>query len=345
MGYQDRHYYRDSGSGAGNPLVWLMTGSVPLFTVFGIRVRMHASLLVLIVLVLLFGLGQGFTWQDRLQSMSMLFVIVLLHEFGHCFGARWMGGEANEIEMTPLGGLALAQPPRRPWPTFVTIAAGPAVNVLICLICGSILWAISGWVPWNPLRFAPIGDFRSWVDVWRWAYWIYQVSFLLLVFNLLPIFPMDGGRLLQAILWPKFGYYRSMLFACNTGMVGGIIMGGVGLATFSILLTCIAISGFFTCLQTRRALVAHGPEEFSDSIDYSAAYDVPRPKRLSRRGAKRAIKLAKAERAERERIDQILAKVSAHGMHSLTWLERRALRRATEHQRQRDEELTRLRGE
>ena len=76
MGWQDRSYYRDSSQGANNPLLWLLTGSVPLFTAFGIRVRMHASLLLLIVLVLLFGLGQGFTWQDRLESMGITAVPV-----------------------------------------------------------------------------------------------------------------------------------------------------------------------------------------------------------------------------------------------------------------------------
>src|SRR5260221_14621489 len=140
MGWQDRSYYRDSGRGSSNPLLWLMTGSVPLFTAFGIRVRAHASLLVLVVLELLFGLGQGFTWQDRVQSMGALFGIILLHEFGHCFAARSGGGQADDILMWPLGGLSMAHAPRRPWPTFVTVAGGPLVNVLICLVCGLILY-------------------------------------------------------------------------------------------------------------------------------------------------------------------------------------------------------------
>src|SRR5258708_6517885 len=106
MAWQDRHYYRDRGAQAWNPLIWLLSGSVPLFTAFGIRVRAHASLILTVALVLLFGLGQGFTWQDRVQSMSILFVIILLHEFGHCFAARWVGGDAEEILMHPLGGLA-----------------------------------------------------------------------------------------------------------------------------------------------------------------------------------------------------------------------------------------------
>src|SRR5262245_23140946 len=112
MGYQDRHYYRDRGSGAGSPLMWLLMGSVPLFTVFGIRVRMHVTMILLIALQLLFASSEGgLGVRSALTSMTILFFSVLLHEFGHCFGARWVGGEANDILMWPLGGLAYASPP------------------------------------------------------------------------------------------------------------------------------------------------------------------------------------------------------------------------------------------
>src|SRR4051812_42973851 len=151
MAWQDRSYYRDPSSGPMSPLMWLWAGRVSLFTAFGIRVYAHASLVVMAVLVLLLGLGPDFTWQDRVQSMSMLFLIVLLHEFGHCFAARWVGGEADEIIMHPLGGLALAAPPRRPLPTFITVAAGPAGYVLICIVCGGGVWVFGGWVSWEPV--------------------------------------------------------------------------------------------------------------------------------------------------------------------------------------------------
>ena len=81
MAWQDRHYYRDPSSGAGNPLMWLLTGSVHLFTVFGIRVRAHASLIVLVALVLLFGLGRDSTIQDRLASMAVFVKIAELVSF------------------------------------------------------------------------------------------------------------------------------------------------------------------------------------------------------------------------------------------------------------------------
>jgi Zn-dependent protease len=345
MAFQDRPYYREGGS-TGNPLVWLWTGSVSLFTAFGIRVRAHASLILTIVLVLLFGLGQGFTWQDRVQSMSILFLVVLLHEFGHCFAARWVGGEADEIVMHPLGGLALTRPPHRPLPMFLTVAGGPAVNVLICLVCGVILWAIFGWVPWNPFRFHPIGSFSSWLNVWRYAYWIYQVSWMILCFNLLPIFPLDGGQMLQTMLWPKFGYYKSMNFACITGMVGAVLGAMIALASGNLMLAILAVFGFMTCLSMRQQLVAQGPYGWEEDTTYAAAYEplTPKRKKPGKWAQRRAAREAAAERTEQEQIDRILAKVSAHGMQSLSWTEKRTLKKATEHQRQRDLERAKRRA-
>ena len=76
--------------------------------------------------------------------MTILFGIVLLHEFGHCFAARWTGGDAQEIMMTPLGGLAMTMSRNHWWSRFVTVAGGPLVNVGLCLICGVGIFVLSG---------------------------------------------------------------------------------------------------------------------------------------------------------------------------------------------------------
>jgi Zn-dependent protease len=349
MGWEDRPYYRDRGDTAGNPLMWVLNGSVPLMTVFGIRVRVHASLLLTIFLILLLGFGGfGFTFQDRVISVVALFMIVLLHEFGHCFAARWVGGSADDIMMTPLGGLAMANSPHRWGATFITVAAGPAVNVVICVGCGALLWALTGWLPFNPFRLLrPISGSYHILDIIRYAYWIYVVSYGLLIFNLLPILPLDGGRMLQALLWWWVGFYRAMMWACLVGLVGSVLMLMVAIATFpgGIFLSLIAVSCFLFCLNKRRELAANGPEEYADDTDYSAAYEPATPRRrsaskLNRKAILKARKAAREAREEQERIDQILAKVSAHGIASLTWGERRALRKATEHRRKRDLEVS-----
>jgi Zn-dependent protease len=349
MAWQDRPYYRDRSDATGNPLAWLFYGSFHLFTLAGIRVRMHASLALVIALVLLFGIGGfGDTVALRVQGVTMLFAVILLHEFGHCFAARSVGGNADEILMTPLGGLAMAMAPRRPWAQFVTVAGGPAVNVVICLICGLGLYLTIGIFPLGPWTFGSIyrglGD-DGWLSVVPYLFMMYGISYWLLLFNLIPVFPLDGGQLLQSILWKPMGYYKSMLLTVNIGLGGSVLMAMVGIATFGtfgggLLLILIALSCFMNCLSMRRQLLAAGPYglEEDEGIDYSAAYDtgMPKRKRPSKWRAKRAAKRAAADREEQQRIDAILAKVSAKGMNSLTWLEKRALKKATEHQRAHD---------
>jgi stage IV sporulation protein FB len=368
MGWEDRPYYRDNPNTGANPLMWLLTGSVPLFTIFNIRVRAHAMLVVLVVFTLLIGISENDTAMMRVQSMTMLFIVILLHEFGHCFAARWTGGEANEILMTPLGGLAYAMARRKPWPTFVTVAGGPAVNVLICLVCAIIIAAIGGGFPLTPwsLPFVPRHDPFM---LYGYLFWIYSMSFALLVFNLIPAFPLDGGQLLQTILWKPLGYYRSMVITMNVGLVLSVLMIMIGIATWGtigggLLLIFIALMCLQSCMQTRAMLRAEGPWAFQEEDEpdygnlYAAAYEKPTSatsssktkvksaarseQRREDRAAKRAAKLAREEADEQREIDEILAKVSAHGMQSLTDKEQSALRAATERQRERDAERARI---
>jgi Zn-dependent protease len=298
--------------------------------------------------------------QGGVQSMSILFLVILLHEFGHCFAARWTGGEANEIILSPLGGLAMTMARRRPWPTAITVAGGPLVNVIICLVCGLAMYLLRGVWPIGPWQFGKVVPLKpGWFDVYSYVAWTYAISYGLLLFNLLPVFPLDGGQLLQAILWKPLGYYRSMLITVNVGLVGSVLMAMVALASLGnpfggVLLLIIALNCFMMCLQYRAHLRAEGPYAFQeeDSPDYGASLygssstattRARRQSRFSRWSAARARKRAQEEATEQVKIDQILAKVSAHGMHSLTWLEKRALHKATERQRQRDLETGRAR--
>jgi hypothetical protein len=172
------------------------------------------------------------------------------------------------------------------------------------------------------------------------------VSWFLLVFNMLPIFPMDGGQLLQSILWKPMGYYKSMMLTLNIGLVGSALMGMVGIATLGkfgggFLLIFIAANCFINCFQNRAIMRAEGPWAYTeeDSGDYSAAYEplTPRKTRLGnwklKRARHRAMKEVNQQRAEQAKIDAILAKVSANGMQSLNWFEKRTLKKATERQR------------
>lgn len=352
MGIEDRAYSRRSGAGGWGILQWLLSGSMPLFRVAGVTVRMHASMVVFIGLTLLLGGGIVNSLEARVTSMTMLFGLVLLHEFGHVFACRAVGGTADEILMHPLGGLAYASPPRRWLPSLITTVGGPAVNLGLLMLAAVVCYAVGGRPPWNPFspRFEFLGQGEMFAGVYRQAAWFFLVNYYLLLFNLIPSFPLDGGRILQETLWPFVGYYRSMMIAVTLGMVGAVGFGVWGLATGSLLL---AVLGFAfclpTCLQMRAQLRAAGPWAFQDEENYAAASwkpdQVERPsrsqERASRRAEARAAADAARDAAEQAKIDRILAKVHQQGMHSLNFLEKRALRKATE--RQRHEKLRRRR--
>ena len=137
-----------------------------------------------------------------------------------------------------------------------------------------------------------------------------------------------------------------MMIATVVGMVGGSIVAVLGLINFNLLLFSIGGFGFYNCWKQRQMLREMGPEEQEDQIDYSAAYEPQTPRRQRSRQSMRAAKKLRQQAME-ARLEQEAhpirswQKVSAQGMSSLSWSERRALRKATQHRRKRDMELTR----
>ncbi|NOT01474.1 MAG: hypothetical protein HOP29_12695 [Phycisphaerales bacterium] len=330
-----------------NPINW----SFNIGRVFGIRLRMHL-LFVLGALVLIAremrGGGGWSGMQFAIGQIALLFVIVLLHEFGHCFGARSVGGSADEILLWPLGGLAYTNPPHRPGAHLVTVAAGPAVNVALMLITGTVLIVWHGTVRAVPLN--PFDPFRSGVPVSGMThYWLvvfFGLNMMLLVFNLAPVFPFDGGRILQCLLWYRRGFARATQVATGVGMVGAMVIGVLGVFTEAFLLIGIAFFGYVTCWQQRQMLrsgMFEADNEFG--YDFSRGFtsldgDEPvarKPSWFQRRRAARALAREERERRRldqrRERIDAVLEKVHRHGVASLTPPERRLLEEETERQR------------
>lgn len=342
MGFQDRYYYRDAQSSGSGPVHWLLNGSIPLFTLAGIRVRAHSWLVLFIAVTLLFG-TDTYNFEHRVVSMSMLVLAVLLHEFGHAFMARWVGGSAEEILLTPLGGLALAQAPQRPGPTFLTAVAGILANLLTCGVCAGVLYAINHIsVPGNPFSNLLAPSFE-WASVSVYIWYLYVTSYLLILFNLLPILPLDGGQMLQAALWYKIGYGKALLHSASVGLVLAIIGGLYFMLTgqlFPALILLVICLPY--CIQQRAQVNAAGVWSFEPEYDTGAATPhAQRRHHLSRLAKWRARRQIRQEELEQGKIDQILQKVHDQGMNSLSWLEKRTLRRATERQRQREMETSR----
>lgn len=362
MGWDDRPYYRDHSGASANPLHWLVSGSAPMFSGMGIRVRAHAALIVFILATVLLDWEKNYPIQFRVLCMAVWTASLTFHELGHCFAMRLLGGEAREILMWPLGGLVFHQAPHRGMANFLTAAAGPAVNLFLCVVAAAGIYALTPTpemhavsahrvvVSLNPFHAPMPPDFAwGWSDPVFYCWWIFFVNYRLLLVNLLPIFPLDGGQMLQVMLAGMVGHFRSLMLTTAAGMAGSIAVGLTSLAFVGSwaqgwFMAAFMAFCFLECYRQRLALRETGSDDWHESIDYSASLFAPPEERnrrhLSRRAIRKARKIAQQEKAQRDRVDAILAKVSARGMLSLTWSERRTLHKATEAHRRRELELS-----
>jgi Zn-dependent protease/predicted RNA-binding Zn-ribbon protein involved in translation (DUF1610 family) len=166
-----------------------------------------------------------------------LFFLVLLHEYGHALACRQVGGTASQILLWPLGGVAYVNPPLKPGATLWSNAAGPLVNLaLFCIL------APPGIMLDRSLHLA-----NSSPDVHVFLRALLLINVVLLVFNLLPIYPLDGGQILRSLLWFAIGRARSLMAAVVIGFVGvaGLLAlavwarsGWIGVLALFILASC-----------------------------------------------------------------------------------------------------------
>ncbi len=188
-----------------------MKWSYRIATVAGIEVRIHVTfLLILGVFALLFAHDGGLEAAlfGTLFFLALFFCVVL-HEFGHAFAARAYGIRTPDITLYPIGGVArLERMPSSPWYELVIALAGPAVNVAIA----AILWiaVVRGYSPRE--LFDPEMDENFWSGLLR-------INILLVLFNMIPAFPMDGGRVVRALLATRLPYATATMIAARIGQV------------------------------------------------------------------------------------------------------------------------------
>jgi Zn-dependent protease len=211
-------------------------GSFRLFRIAGIDVFIHWSWFLIAVY-------EVQVWRTIFSSPLWavllylgLFTLVTMHEFGHALACRQVGGRANRIVLWPLGGIAFVDPPRRAGAMLWSIAAGPLINVLLFPILSFVLHTA-----------ASAGMIESNRDAYLVLLWLWRINLWLLCFNLLPIYPLDGGQILRSILWFPLGQIRSLSIAAGIGIVGGVLFG-----LWGVLLQgswWIAIMAFFLISQ------------------------------------------------------------------------------------------------
>ena len=214
-----------------------MSWSVRLFTVRGIPVRIHASFLLIVAWAVYAGLsGRGAN--SALGSVAfmvlftlLLFACVVLHELGHSLVAQQFGVKVHDITLWPIGGVArLANMPKRPLAEFVITAAGPLVNLILALLFGVAAVAAIG--PERLLTMIATG--RGWFrlidaqDGTALLLLLTVQNLLLAVFNLIPAFPLDGGRLLRSFLAALLPFRAATRAASFVGQGLAVVLVGLG---------------------------------------------------------------------------------------------------------------------
>lgn len=207
-----------------------MKWSVKIGRFAGIDVFMHLSFLLLLGWVALVHWRQGQSVPAALGGVLFIlavFVCVVLHEYGHALMARRYGIRTRDIILLPIGGVArLERLPADPIQELWVALAGPAVNLAIALILLTALWATAAFVPLDRLSLTA-GPFLE---------RIMAVNVFMILFNMIPAFPMDGGRVLRAVLAMRGDPARATRIAAAVGQGIAVVFGLVGLFSNPLLL-------------------------------------------------------------------------------------------------------------
>lgn len=232
-----------------------MGWSIKLFDVGGTAVRIHLTFFLLLAWIAAIHWSRGGAAQalDGVMFIIALFVCVVLHEFGHIVAARRYGIRTPDVTLLPIGGVAsLERMPEKPGQEIVVALAGPAVNVVIALLLMFVLGAkfdLSQMVELEQAQASLVGRIAA-------------ANVMLFVFNLIPAFPMDGGRVLRALLAIGMGYTRATRVAASIGQGLAVLFAFFGLMG-NPLLVLIAVFIF---------LAASGEAGYVQARDYARGY-------------------------------------------------------------------------
>ncbi|HEV3242883.1 MAG TPA: site-2 protease family protein [Chthoniobacterales bacterium] len=205
-----------------------MSWSLPIVRIAGIQLRIHITFLLLIgwLAIGYYSQGGSAAAVAGVLVILLLFACVVLHEFGHAFAAKAFGINTPDITLLPIGGVArLERMPEEPIQELIIAAAGPAVNLIIALC----LFLTGGSFVYPPTAGSSLNDVLLTINV------------VLLLFNLLPAFPMDGGRVLRALLATRLSYARATQIAASIGQGCAFVFGFLGLMGGNYMLIFIAL--------------------------------------------------------------------------------------------------------
>jgi Zn-dependent protease/CBS domain-containing protein len=205
-----------------------MKYSLKIFTVFGIPVELHISFLLLMLFIYLVAILNIFPGINLLTAVliTLIFVTVVIHELSHSYMAKRYGIKIERIVLLPIGGLSeMEEIPKDPDQELRIALVGPVSNLIIALACYIVLMIYG-----NSLS----------TDISGFLYYFFIVNLILGLFNLLPAFPMDGGRILRAFLAERMSFVKATKLAATIGKQFAIIMAVLGFFT-NFLLIIVAI--------------------------------------------------------------------------------------------------------
>ena len=227
-----------------------MNWSLRLATVRGINLKVHITFAFIVFLAATNWAAQGPAGMAfGVGLVLLLFACVTLHEFGHALAAQYYGIPVKEIVLLPIGGIAvLGRATRRPLEELVIAAAGPAVNVAIIAVLAPLAWlAGDGRVDLTPALLRPDGATPSLLEA---VQWLTGANIGLVLFNLLPAFPLDGGRILRGLLGLFTDWSRATRWATATGQLLAMGMAGWGLLSGQLMLVLLSALIFFSASGT-----------------------------------------------------------------------------------------------
>lgn len=246
-----------------------MKGSFQIAKFFGIPVQVHWTFVLIFVYVFYEGMGQSLDWAEMgwvLAFVLALFACVVLHEFGHALTARRFGVDTRDIILSPIGGVArLDRLPEQPMHEFLVAIAGPMVNIAIGAILSFIPLLHSKESRQDLVNFFmqvlyPQSNFIV-ADPSPLQYFLFglvALNLVLAVFNLLPAFPMDGGRVLRALLSLRLGRLRATQVAVYIGQFIAILLVGYGLWNYHYITALIGVFVFVTAANEYRMVKLDG---------------------------------------------------------------------------------------
>lgn len=326
----------------------------------GVHVRVHMFLLLFAVISLAFMPHD--LYRPALLTLGVTLVSLVLHELAHAVAASRVGGKVDSIILGPVGGLVSPRVPDEPEVQLFVALAGPIVHLTL-VVGAAVALAISGDTNilqlLHPLNLSLIDDTSTstWLQIGKLTLWI---NWVLMLLNLLPVYPFDGGPIFRALLWPALGRRTARVFTGRAGMAIGVLIAAAAfwqfdspeLNSLTDVKLPLVMLGIFVFFSARQDLVSDWGEDLFDDISgyrvRSDGVDLLNPMEIEeegnevvlvehqrRQGEPQEKRLASQESCEEDRVDAILARLHVSSLSQLSREELEVLQRASARYKQR----------